>query len=54
MASLYLTVQNLFDRVYQNHLSRLKYLDYVSSDGRKGYANMGRNISVGLVVPLNL
>ncbi len=54
VASLYLTVQNLFDRVYQNHLSRLKYLDYVSSDGRKGYANMGRNISVRLVVPLNL
>ncbi len=54
VASIYLTLQNMFDRVYQNHLSRLKYLDYTSPSGRTGYANMGRNFSIRLVVPLSL
>ena len=54
VATLCLTLQNVFDRVYQNHLSRLKYLDYTAPDGRQGYANMGRNLCVKLVVPLNI
>jgi len=53
VASIYLTLQNMFNRVYQNHLSRLKYLDHVSSDGRQGYANMGRNLSIKVVFPLS-
>jgi iron complex outermembrane recepter protein len=35
---------NLFDKAYANHLSRLKY---------EGILNQGRNIAVGLYVPFN-
>ncbi|GGF16849.1 TonB-dependent receptor [Hymenobacter cavernae] len=50
--SLYLTGNNLFDVAYQSHLSRLKYADYNASNGRTGIFNMGRNVSVRVVVPL--
>lgn len=53
-AELYFGVQNLFDRVYQNHLSRLKYADVNPLTGRQGISNMGRNITVKLVVPITL
>lgn len=53
VASVYLTLQNAFNRVYQNHLSRLKYLAYTSEDGRLGYANMGRNLNLKISFPLN-
>ena len=45
-ATLTLNVQNLFDRAYQNHLSRLKYADLNSVTGRAGVYNMGRNITL--------
>lgn len=51
-ASLYLTVSNLFDRAYQSHLSRLKYTDVNLRTGRQGICNMGRNITLKLVMPL--
>ncbi|PJJ48614.1 iron complex outermembrane receptor protein [Hymenobacter chitinivorans DSM 11115] len=50
--SLYLTANNLFDVGYQSHLSRLKYAAYNVSNGRTGVYNMGRNVSLKLVVPL--
>lgn len=42
-AVLLFQVNNLFDCVYQSHLSRLKYLGNIY--------NMGRNISLKLIVP---
>ncbi|NIF05184.1 TonB-dependent receptor [Chryseobacterium sp. Tr-659] len=42
-AMLQLQVNNVFDRAYQSHLSRLKYLGNIY--------NMGRNISLKLIVP---
>ena len=54
VASVYLTAQNLFDRVYQSHLSRLKYLDANPVTGRMGVSNMGRNICLRVVVPIGL
>ena len=54
VASLYLTVQNVFDRVYQNHLSRLKYTDVNPLTGRMGIAGMGRNVCLRLVVPVEV
>lgn len=48
LCSVYLTATNLFNRLYQSHLSRLKYAD----DG--GVHNMGRNIGVKVVVPIAL
>ena len=45
---------NLLDRAYQSHLSRLKYLDPNPVTGRQGVYNMGRNVTFKLVVPLEL
>jgi iron complex outermembrane receptor protein len=50
--SIYLTGTNLFNVGYQSHLSRLKYAAFNPANGRSGVFNMGRNVSVKLVVPL--
>ena len=52
MMSVYLAGENLFDRAYQSHLSRLKYLGHNPVTGREGVYNMGRNFSVKVVVPI--
>ncbi|HEX2532682.1 MAG TPA: TonB-dependent receptor, partial [Chitinophagaceae bacterium] len=44
--SLHLAVQNLTDKAYQNHLSRLKYTGLNEATGRAGVFNMGRNFSL--------
>jgi iron complex outermembrane receptor protein len=51
-ASLYFSCNNLTDKAYQSHLSRLKYTGLNEETGRQGYFNMGRNFSVKLIVPL--
>lgn len=50
--SLYVTLQNLFDIAYQSHQNRLKYFGINEATGRHGVFNMGRNVSVKLVVPI--
>jgi iron complex outermembrane receptor protein len=50
--SLYLAVQNITGKTYQNHLSRLKYTDANETTGRTGVFGMGRNFSVKLLVPI--
>ena len=52
LLSLYLSGENLTNRAYQSHLSRLKYLDKNVVTGRTGVYNMGRNFSVKVVVPI--
>jgi iron complex outermembrane receptor protein len=52
--SFYITVNNLLDNAYQDHLSRLKYAPENFATGRNGVYNMGRNISFKLVVPLTI
>ncbi len=54
VAELYITADNLLDKAYQNHLSRLKYADVNAVTGRRGIFNMGRNITFKIVVPLFL
>ncbi|MBP5771501.1 MAG: TonB-dependent receptor [Bacteroidaceae bacterium] len=54
VADLYVTADNLLNRAYQNHLSRLKYADINSMTGRQGVFNMGRNITFKLIVPINI
>lgn len=46
-----LSLNNMFDAAYQNHLSRLKYTDINNLTGRMGVFNMGRNFSVKVNVP---
>ena len=52
LAEVYVTAENLFNRAYQNHLSRLKYTDINVATGRMGVYNMGRNVVMKVVVPL--
>ena len=53
LATLSLSATNLFDRIYQNHLSRLKYVGGVNPDnGRTGLFDMGRNITAKLTLYL--
>jgi iron complex outermembrane recepter protein len=49
--SVYLAATNLFDIIYQAHQSRLKYLDPNPATGRMGVFNMGRNVSLKVVIP---
>ena len=54
LAKLYVTADNLLNKAYQNHLSRLKYADENVVTGRRGIYNMGRNITFKVVVPITL
>ncbi|MES2765576.1 MAG: TonB-dependent receptor [Bacteroidota bacterium] len=49
--SVNFVVNNLLDRAYQNHLSRLKYAPENIVTGQRGIFNMGRNFVVRLNVP---
>ncbi len=51
--SFYLNADNITDIAYQSHLSRLKYEAVNNVTGRTGVYNMGRNISVKLIVPID-
>jgi iron complex outermembrane receptor protein len=51
--SLYFTITNLFDKAYQNHLSRLRYAAENPATGKTGVFNMGRNFSFKVVVPVS-
>jgi iron complex outermembrane receptor protein len=51
--NIYIFANNIFDVVYQDALSRLKYFEHYPTDPRPyhGIYNMGRNISVKLDFP---
>ncbi|SJZ34311.1 TonB-dependent receptor [Sediminibacterium ginsengisoli] len=50
---IHLSLNNLTDVAYQNHLSRLKYTDVNNVTGRTGVFNMGRSFNVKINVPLD-
>ena len=54
LAEFYIIADNLLDNAYQNHLSRLKYADFNAVTGRQGVYNMGRNITMKLIIPIEL
>lgn len=54
VASLIISCNNIFDKIYQSHLSRLKRLDINPANGRRGIFNMGRNFSIKLFLPLEI
>ena len=54
VAELYITADNLLNKAYQNHLSRLKYADVNTVTGRRGVYNMGRNITFKVVIPIQI
>ena len=52
IAEIHVTAENLLNRAYQNHLSRLKYADINNVTGRCGVYGMGRDITFKLIVPV--
>lgn len=54
LMTVYLSVNNVFDIGYQDHLNRLKYAPENPVTLRRGVFNMGRNFSVKVVVPFSL
>lgn len=52
--TLVASINNLLDVAYQSHLSRLKYAPENYASGRFGVFNMGRNVSVKLIIPINI
>lgn len=53
VATILLAVNNLTDKAYQSHLSRLKYADLNPVSGRRGVFNMGRNFIMKVTIPLS-
>ena len=54
IAEVYITADNILNRAYQNHLSRLKYCDFNPVTNRQGVYNMGRNVVFKVIVPIRL
>ncbi|MES2622603.1 MAG: TonB-dependent receptor [Bacteroidota bacterium] len=50
--TLIVAAENLTNTAYQSHMSRLKYADVNPANGKRGIWNMGRNISVKIIFPL--
>jgi iron complex outermembrane receptor protein len=56
LCSIHIGVSNIFDIAYQSHLSRLKYFEPYPNNttGRSGIYDMGRNISIKVIIPINV
>jgi iron complex outermembrane receptor protein len=56
LCSIHLAASNIFDIAYQSHLSRLKYFEPYpnNTSGREGIYDMGRNISIKVIVPIDV
>ena len=56
ICSIFILGNNLSDRAYQSHLSRLKYFEPYpnNTSGHYGIYNMGRNISLKLLIPISI
>lgn len=53
LARIYVIADNLFDKAYQDHMSRLKYIGENPATGQTGMYQMGRNISFKLILPFH-
>lgn len=55
---MYISVlaNNIFNKAYQSHLSRLKYFEEYPDNftGHRGIYNMGRNIGLSITIPVNV
>ncbi len=50
---LYLSGTNLLNTSYIDYMSRFKYYPVNNVTGRVGVFNMGRNISIKMIIPFN-
>jgi len=53
VCQLYLICNNLFNTAYIDYMSRFKYNPVNYTTGRVGVFNMGRNLSIKMVIPLD-
>ena len=55
LAEISLTANNITDVAYQSHLSRLKYFEESpgNGSGHSGIYDMGRNLGIKVIFPLN-
>jgi iron complex outermembrane recepter protein len=51
---IFVLANNLFDTPYMDYMSRFKYYPVNYTTGRVGVFNMGRNISIKLLIPIDL
>ncbi len=51
--SFHFAIRNLFNTVYQNHLSRLKYAPVNLNNGFPGVWAMGRNVTLSVQIPFS-
>lgn len=51
---LYIVCNNLLNTGYMDYMSRFKYFPVNYTTGRVGVFNMGRNVSIKLIIPFNL
>ncbi len=53
LAHFAFSAENIFDKPYQSHLSRLKYAPENPATGRRGVYDMGRNFTLKVRVPFS-
>jgi iron complex outermembrane receptor protein len=53
-AKLYFVVNNLLNTTYMDYMSRFKYYAANLQTGRVGVFNMGRNISIKVIIPIDI
>lgn len=53
ICKVFVIADNLLDLGYQSHLSRLKYAPINLATGRQGVFNMGRNLSLKVLIPMD-
>jgi iron complex outermembrane receptor protein len=53
-AKLYIVCNNIFNTAYMDYMSRFKYDPVNYATDRVGVFNMGRNISIKLIIPLDI
>ena len=53
ICEVFLQVDNVFNTAYQANMNRLKYFEYytASPNGRSGIYNIGRNLSMKVIIP---
>lgn len=54
LCSICITGNNILNKAYQSHLSRLKYAETYPFTGRHGFNNIGRNFAIKLIVPFSM
>ena len=53
LCKIYITGTNLLNTAYIDYMSRFKYYPYNEANGKVGVFNMGRNISIKIIIPFD-